>query len=279
MNALTANTNSSWRASTHRRNATTNLNWRYRDPNATNTANTNPNWRAPHATKTANTNPYRMRTDPMTRRNTGNTRTNTTRSVNGTNASTTGKLDRELGTYLRKDRNFKLFWNRYIASLKFDSGYKDSLTTAFIYLTKILERLNIYITDPRIANIPEQKPFTDIFSVINYNIDMVKGGLEALSSGGLSKEVNYISYHGSPTYVLKRVPNDCIIVIRTPINRLSYYNPELNAQIRDIFNNDSEMQSFFQDPITYGKKNLGNPFAFSNSDIPYYLSAFLFFYI
>jgi hypothetical protein len=238
-------------------NPNTNPNWRVQEQEEWR----NPKWNITQPTKTVTRNSFKK--SLKSRKSSKGTQ-----KQNATNKS--GKRN-NLNTVLErhaKSPEFELFWKRYLGSLKYDSGFKDSQTTAYIYLTNILESLNTFISNPKTSN--EGAPeISDIFSLIDYNIGKAKEGMKLLE--GFSREMSklsYLTYHGKPTFILKKVPDNCILVIKTPINRIGIYNPEIDAKMRNFLKNYDDVNNFLFNPVGYDKDIINGNFTFSNVYFP-----------
>ena len=97
----------------------------------------------------------------------------------------------------------------------------------------------------------------------------IKEGLNFKNNtSNFPKQQNFIIYHGTPLKTLQTVPNNCVIIILTPLGRMSYqYEINYDTLIEDIKSYDN-YEAFLKNPMCYRRNELQGLYSDSSVYLP-----------
>jgi hypothetical protein len=155
---------------------------------------------------------------------------------------------------------FKKFIERYINSLRYEYQLQpDKVLRSQLYIESIMR--SIFEDDSLDTSQCEK--------LVHFLIARVLQVKSAISSTPrtFSKNMNFIGSHGAPTTNLIKLPDNCILCVLTPFNRLSTQNEKNYKHLLTLSKDKNFAKRFEKNPMCYGR-SLYN-YVFSNADIYY----------
>jgi hypothetical protein len=145
------------------------------------------------------------------------------------------------------------FKERYVQYI-LATGNKESLAEE--HFTGVLEALNPKKGD----HIGGMIRFKDVDDVLSYLIQCISDFYSKYTYTPKQIATAIIDCHGDHLPTLFKIPNNILLYVLTPINKLSNISSLYYSQIEQLVSNRNELKILFQNPTCYNKSTYGNVF-------------------